>query len=401
LNILVVSQYYWPESIRINDFIFGLKKTGCKIYILTGQPNYPEGRIYTGYSSWKLTEELHNQIKIYRVPIFPRGKNSVITLALNYLSFIISGSIFGAYKLRNHKFDFVLTYGTSPIFQSLPAIFIAYLKSAKRIIWIQDIWPDSLIATGFVKSKNIILLVKYAVKWIYSHSDLILVQSRSFIPCIKKLSINTKIKYFPQPGERSYRGRFYKLNSLKLKDGFNVIFAGNMGTVQSLDTILNAAKILKNDLEVNFYLVGSGRELKRISNKISKEKIKNVKLLGKISPEYMHYIYKQASVLLITLSDFDSLNRTIPGKLQTYLAQSKPIIASMNGEGARIISESKSGIVCAAEDSEALAKAVIKLKSTNKKTLKKMAANAFNYYKANFDIDLLSAKFIKIIKNIK
>jgi glycosyltransferase involved in cell wall biosynthesis len=401
VKILIVSQYYWPETIRINDFVSGLKKEGLDIYVLTGQPNYPEGKVYKGYAPWRLIEETHNQVKIFRVPIIPRGKKSIFFLSLNYISFIISASFFGAYKLRGHKFDYILTYGTSPIFQAVPAIFISRLKSSKKITWVQDLWPESLIATGHIKTKSIVSLLNYFVGWIYKHSDLLLVQSQLFIPSVKKLAGETQIQYFPQPGEEFHKKFFSKSNNLKFKRGFNVVFAGNLGSVQSLDTILDAAKILKNYHDIIFYLVGTGSEVNRIYERISTEKIQNVKLLGKFSPEKMANIYAQASALLLTLSDHEILNRTIPGKLQTYLAQSKPIIASINGESARIIYESKAGIVCSSGDSKALAKIVLQLKLMDKKKLSEMGKNAHFYYKTNFDIDLLIKKFIYLIGNIK
>lgn len=401
MKILLVSQHYWPETIRINDFIYGLKRNGLDIYVLTGQPNYPEGKVYKGYAPWKVTEETHNKIKIFRVPIIPRGKNSFFFLSLNYLSFIISASIFGAYKLRGHKFDYVLTYGTSPIFQALPAIFISHLKSSKKITWVQDLWPESLIASGYIKTKSIIYLLNYFVGWIYKHSDLLLVQSQSFIPSVKKLSGQTQIQYFPQPGEEFSNIKPFKSDRFKLKRGFNIVFAGNMGSVQSLDTILDAAKILKNNLDIMFYLVGTGSYAQKIHERVSSEKIENVRLLGKLSSDHIVNIYAQASVLLITLSDHEILNRTIPGKLQTYLAQSKPILGSINGEGARVIFDSKAGLVCSAGNSELLAKAVLKLKFTDKKILSQMGQNGLNYYKANFCIDLLSKKFMALLKNIE
>jgi glycosyltransferase involved in cell wall biosynthesis len=317
------------------------------------------------------------------------------------MSFIISASFFGAYKLRRYKFDYVLTYGTSPIFQALPAIFISRLKSSKTITWVQDLWPESLIASGYIKTKSIVSLLNYFVGWIYKHSDLLLVQSQSFIPSVKKLAGETQIQYFPQPGEKFYKKNFYKPHGLKFKKVFNIVFAGNLGSVQSLDTILDTAKILKNDHDIIFYLVGTGSEANRIYERISIEKIQNVKLLGKFSPDEMANIYSQASALLITLSDHEILNKTIPGKLQTYLAQSKPIIASINGESARIIYESKAGLVCSSGDSKALAKIVVQLKLMDKNKLSEMGKNGHLYYKANFDIDLLIKKFIYLISNIK
>ena len=186
MKILIVSQYFWPESFRINDVVSSLVEKGVVVDVLTGKPNYPDGIIFNGYSAWNCQIENKYGSNIYRVPLIPRGNKSKIMLALNYLSFIFFGMIQGAWMVRKNKYDLVFVYGLSPILLSLPGVFISKIKGIQIILWVQDLWPESLMATKSINNKIVIVLVGKLVKWIYNSMDLILVQSKSFIDEVKK-----------------------------------------------------------------------------------------------------------------------------------------------------------------------------------------------------------------------
>lgn len=401
MKVLVVSQYYYPEPFRISDFVSALRRAGCDVQVLTGQPNYPGGFKYPGYSWYKLTEEFYDYIKIWRVPLLPRGQKSAFRLILNYLSFMISATFFGMWKLRAQSFDYIIVYGTSPILQAFPALTLGRFKKAKVIIWVQDLWPESLVATNYVKNGLLIAVVRQLVAWIYKRCDLLLAQSEGFISVIKRISCGTPVRYFPQPGESLPPAAASKPPAFILGDGFNVVFAGNLGRAQALDTILDAAKILQRDEQIRFFLIGNGSETQRIQDRILRENIKNVILPGRFPSSEMSNIYTQASVLLLSLDNSDSLNITIPGKLQTYLSQGKPIVASMNGEGARIVLEAGAGLVSAAGDHQELAKSICYLKSLDCDILNSMGKNGSDYYLANFDIDMLAKNLLSILGDLK
>ena len=180
MKILIVSQYFWPEHFLINDIAKILVSKGHQVFVLTGKPNYPKGKIYKGYDFFSISEECINNINVIRVPIIPRF-SSYFTLLLNYVSFVFSAIIFGFWKLKNKKFEAIFVFGNSPIFQAIPAIFFAKVFKKPISIWIQDLWPESLSAIKFTNNKYLLNLIKIIVKFIYSNVDLILIQSKGFI----------------------------------------------------------------------------------------------------------------------------------------------------------------------------------------------------------------------------
>ena len=148
MNILIVTQYFWPENFRINAIVESLVKRGVEVEVLTGKPNYPEGVIFSGYRIWGCQKENWMGATLHRVPLFPRGRNSRLGLAANYLSFIFFGLICGSWLMRKRRYDVIFVYGLSPILSAIPALFIGWLKKIKVIVWVQDLWPESLSATG-------------------------------------------------------------------------------------------------------------------------------------------------------------------------------------------------------------------------------------------------------------
>ena len=230
MRVLIVSQYFWPEGFRINDVVKSLAARGIEVDVLTGKPNYPEGRIFPGYSAFGCVNESWSGANIFRVPLSPRGKNSTFRLAINYLSFIFSGLIFGPFLLRKRKYDVVFVYGLSPILLAIPGIFIAWLKGNRLILWVQDLWPESMSATGYVKAGFFLQIIGLIVRWIYSHTDLILVQSRAFEAPIASMAPSKKIIYYPNSVDSSFaqapseNGNWPKIEALE--KGFSVVAHG-------------------------------------------------------------------------------------------------------------------------------------------------------------------------------
>jgi glycosyltransferase involved in cell wall biosynthesis len=397
MRVLIVSQYFWPESFRITEVAKTLQSAGCDVNVLTGHPNYPDGMTFEGYYAWKATIEIVDGLRITRVPIIPRKQGTAISLTLNYLSFAFCASIFGPLMLRKHSFDCILVYGTSPIIQAIPAILLGKLKKTKVVLWVQDLWPESLDATGFISNPTILNLVERVVRYIYRNCDLLLAQSKAFIEPISRLSAGTPIIYYPQPGERIFSNKNHSQQKLTLSVGFNIVFAGNLGSVQALPTILEAASLLRHIHDIKFVLIGSGSRLEWVESEIKRLNLNNVSLPGRFSADAMPGILGQASALLISLIGNPIMGMTVPGKLQAYMAAEKPIIASMNGEGARIVLEAGAGFACPAEDAKALAAAIIKIYECSPSDLRKMGLSAGRYYKVNFEPNMLASKLIKIL----
>ena len=386
MRILVVTQYFWPEVFRINEVAQSLRDVGNDLTVLTGQPNYPGGEIHPGYSMLSVRVQEHQGLQIHRVPLLPRGRGSGLRLALNYLSFVVFASTVGPWLLRGKRFDVILVYGISPILQAIPGIFLARVKRAKLVTWVQDLWPESLSVTGFVRNKTVLNAVGYVVRWIYRHNDLLLVQSRAFVAPVSALAGSTPVEYHPNPGEMAFGEKAAaEQPALRLLPGFNVVFAGNLGIVQSLGTILEAAEQLSDLPDVRFVLVGSGSRDEWLADEVARRGLANVQMAGRFPPDAMPGILAQASALLVTLVRDPVMAQTIPSKVQAYLAAGKPILAVLDGEGANVVREASAGIACSAEDAAGLASAVRELRRISDSQRERLGVAGRSYYQKHFE----------------
>lgn len=396
MKILLVSQHFWPESFRINEVVSSLVARKLSVDVLTGKPNYPGGKVFTGYRASGLSREVWCGAKIFRVPIIPRGHKSVLRLAANYLSFIVSGFAFGAWLLRKERFDAVLVYATSPLLQALPALFIGWLKRIPVVVYVQDLWPESLEATGYVRNKLVIRLVELLVKFIYRHSDLILVSSRPFMLSIERFSPSAEIIYYPNSVDSSFcdSDAGLKPEVPALENGFCVVFAGNVGAAQAVHVIAEAAALLKDVTDIRLVILGSGSELDWLQTQIISQSLSNLHLAGRFPVEAMPNLLSKASALLVTLADQPIFADTVPNKIQAYMAVGRPIIASMNGEGARLVQEANAGVTVPAEDGSLLAAAILELYAMPEDEREIFGANGRRYYCQHFDHEQLVSDLI-------
>jgi glycosyltransferase involved in cell wall biosynthesis len=392
MRLLIVTQYFWPENFRINDLANELAHRGHEVTVLTGLPNYPRGKIFKEFLDNFEAFSSFEKVKIVRVPLIPRGSGAV-QLLMNYISFAISASLLGPWKLRGQKFDVVLICQLSPVFVGLPGAFLAWIKRVKVAMWVLDLWPDTLKALGIVKSPLIMAILGNFVSFIYRRCDLILSQSQSFIPKIKKsLGNNTRVIYFPSWAEDIFKS--YKASSapeVPDKDGsFNVMFAGNVGEAQDFECILSAATLLKKYSHIRWLIVGDGRMYAWVASQIELRNLRgHVLLLGRHPVERMPDFYAKADAMLVTLSDQEIFSMTIPGKLQSYMAAGMPIIAALNGEGANIIRCAKAGFTCSAGNADELASLVYKMAELPKDERQAMGNNGLVFSQVVFDRRLI------------
>ena len=396
MRILVLTQYFWPETFGINEVACALKTRGHTVEVMTGKPNYPEGKFFTGYAAWGFVKEFWNVIPIYRIPMMARGKKSTLKLILNYCSFIISGLLFAPWILRKKKYDIIFVYAPSPIFQVIPASFLGWLTDVPVVLWVQDLWPQSAEATGYLESPFLLKLLEKFVLFTYSHTDLLLVQSEAFIASVSKLAPNIPIAYYPNSVEKA----FYSPPALttpyiqSLQSGFSVLFAGNIGAAQAMETLVAAAEKLLSIPQIKIVILGSGSKFDWVAQQIIDKKLTNLYSEGRFPAETMPLLMRQASALLVTLTNQPIFELTIPSKIQAYLAVGKPIIACLNCEGARIVIEAKAGVAVQAEDSDALALAIIKLYRMPELERTQMGLNGRAYFKQHFDEEKLITELI-------
>ena len=389
MRILIVSQYFWPESFRINDLANALKAKGHDVTVLTGMPNYPSGKIVEGYSWWAKRRDSMGGIPIVRVPLFARRESQGWQLVLNYLSFVVSACLFAPWMLRKKTFDVVFTFEVSPVTVGIPAILMSKLKSAKHFFWVQDLWPETLSATGVIQSPKILSAVGGLVRWIYKHCDTILVQSKGFIkPAIAAGAEDKRVLYFPNWAEALYQPVVLPNDAKEREevpsDGFIAMFAGNLGSAQSLETIMDAAEKLK-DKNIYWVFLGDGRRREWLEKEVLGKGLVKVKVLGRRNMETMPAYFSLADVMLVTLRDDPIIATTIPGKVQSYLACSKPIIGALNGSGQEVIQESKAGYCVASGDVEGFSDAVLTMSNQTSEQCTEMGEKARQYYLEHFD----------------
>lgn len=389
MKVLIWTQYFWPENFHINAVARTLYAQGVEVTVLTGKPNYPEGRIFEGYTAAGIHYEKYSGFDVIRIPLLKRKQGSAKGLVLNYLSFIFSGYIFAPFALRGKEFDVLFVYAPSPLLQALPAIFVSWLKRAPLVLWVQDIWPEALKSTGFINNCLLLKFIGLVVRYIYCFSDSILIQSEGFRTSVESLvKDKTKIRFFPNSAEdvlvESTTNQRDVSVAKDIADNFSLVFAGNIGKAQSCETIVEAAKLLQDAHNIKFYLVGNGSMAESISQKISDSRLGNVVMTGRVSVEDMPSIYASASVLVLSLRDDPALSETIPSKLQSYLAAGKPIIVSSNGASANIVIKANAGLACPAGNAESLAKAVQMLYEMQPEKRARLGVNGRNYFMAHY-----------------
>ncbi len=401
MKVLIVTQYFWPESFRINAIVESLVKCGVEVEVLTGKPNYPEGDIFPGYRAWGCQREQWKGATLYRVPLFPRGNNSRLRLLFNYLSFILFGLVSGYWLVRKRQHDVIFVYGLSPILLAIPGLFIGWLKGKKVVIWIQDLWPESMSATGHVSNLYVIRAVRQLVRFIYGHSDLLLIQSHAFEKPVRALAPNTPIAYYPNSVDDTFAIPAAETSQVAgLGGGFSVVFAGNIGAAQAVGVIVEAASLLKEYVDIHFVVLGDGSSREWMLKEVRRRELTNLHLPGRFPVETMPGFMQKASVLLVSLADKPIFAATIPSKVQAYMAAGRPIIACLNGEGARLVIEAQAGLATPAEDAKALAEAILCMYRLSPGELEKMGDNGRRYYQEHFDHDRLVDQLIMHLKSV-
>lgn len=401
MNILIVSQYFWPENFRINDLAIDLKRRGHNVTVLTGKPNYPQGKIYSGYSIWSHNKDFYNEIEIIRVPIIPRGNGNGFRLVINYLSFAFSGSIYLLFNRR--QFDVSLTYAISPITSVYPALIHKKIYKSKVYLWVQDLWPESVSAVGKIQSGFILKLLNQMVRKIYQSSDKILIQSSAFSESVMNKGVNAnKIIYVPNWAEDLFVNPI-NINKNKYKHliprGFIIMFAGNIGEAQDFDSLLKAAELTKDNKNIKWIIIGDGRRKNFVENEIIRLGItETVIILGRYPIEDMPNFFIHADIMLITLRDEYIFSLTVPSKIQHYLAFGKPILSMMNGIGSSIIEESDCGFAVSAGDYINLAKKAILAYKDSNASLTLKGENGKEYYLRNFSKEKIIDNIMQVMK---
>lgn len=391
MKILVVCQYYKPEPFRISDICEALAAQGHAVTVVTGTPNYPEGEIYPGYEGTAHRDEIINGVRVHRCPIHPR-KRGALHRFWNYYSFVFASK---RYLSRlEEDFDVVLVNQLSPVMMAEGALDWAKRHGKKTVLYCLDLWPESLSAGGIRPGSLIYRVFWYISRRIYRGADAIAVTSQGFEDYFRtalKLP-DAKLEYLPQYAE----GLFDRLPDAPPHPGvFNAVFAGNIGEMQAVETIVEAAGKLAVRPDIHFHIVGDGVRLdacRRLAEGLS-----NVTFYGRRDVSEMPGFYALADVMLVTLKADPVLSLTLPGKVQSYLAAGKPVVGAINGETAAVVADADCGVCVVAEDADALADALVSLADAPER-LREYGANARRYYEAHFQKDAFLRKLTDVLK---
>lgn len=368
MRLLVVSQYFWPENFRINEIVSEMVRAGHQVTVLTGRPNYPDGKIFDEYAKQPGAHTRYEGAEILRLPLRPRGSGS-LQLVLNYWSFVFWGCTLGPWLVRGRKFDTIFVFEPSPITVALPAILLARLKRTRLVLWVLDLWPDTLKAIGVARSPTSLRWIGHLCRFVYRRCDLVLGQSKAFAEPIARWSSEpAKFRYFPNWVEEAFEDPAAAEPAPELSGHharFKILFAGNLGEAQDLLTVLRAAAMVKRVRpDICWLLVGNGRAEFQIRQAIDEHDLADsVFLLGRFPLARMPSFFGSADALLVSLKAEPIFSMTIPGKVQSYLAAGKPILAMLDGEGAKVIEAARAGVTSPAGDAPALASATIRLAS--------------------------------------
>ena len=383
-RILILTNHFFPEYFKINDISKWFHESNT-VSVITGNPNYPFGKIYKGYSIFGSIENNDLSGTIYRLPLIPRGNSSLYRILLNYISFFISQMIFIFWVSFFHKkYDIIFIHHTSPPLIFVPAIFYKIIRKAKIILWDLDMWPHSLESQGVLKSKRINSLLEKIFKWFYKKFDFILIGSSSFSEIAAKRVNLKKVKYFPNWADNLFENNkiipSYKSNDNKII----ITYAGNIGESQGFEILIESLQ--KTNLKgLEFRLIGSGRFKNKLIKMVKNNQLeKNVRFINQVKSDELLKYFQQTHYFYLSLKNNKIFSKTVPAKLQTYLAVGKPIIASISGEANSILKKHKTGFQAKAERAKELSLIFNNLKNINKDKYEYYCFNCRKLYEKEF-----------------
>lgn len=407
VRVLIVSQYFWPESFRVNDLTQELVKRGHGVTVLTGIPNYPEGKVLDVFKNDPKAFDHYAGAKVCRVPMLARGSGGSLRLLFNYLSFVLGACFFGSWRLRGQPFDIIFVFEPSPVTVGIPAVLLGRLKHAPVIFWALDLWPETLAAVGVVRSPKILAAIGHMVGFIYNRCALVLGQSRGFLKNIAKYCDDpNKIRYFPSWAEEVFRQDDLKPapEVPTLEGAFNVLFAGNIGEAQDFPAVLDAAESLKCNPAIRWLIVGDGRMTDWLRAEVVRRELQHCFfLLGRFPLTRMPSFYAHADALLVSLKCDPIFALTIPGKVQSYLLAGIPLLGMLDGDGADVIRNANAGLTCPAGNAKQLAHAVLELAAMSKDEMRLLGNNGRAYAQDEFNrdrlMDRLEGWFAELVYN--
>jgi colanic acid biosynthesis glycosyl transferase WcaI len=404
MRILLITQWFQPEPMfKGIPFAKELSKLGHEVEVLTGFPNYPEGEIYKGYKIRWLQRETIDSIPVIRVPLYPSHDKSGFQRFINYASFALSAAIIGPWVVK--KADVAYVYHP-PGTIGLPAIILKMLRRIPFVYDIQDLWPESLAASGMFTNKFGLWLVDRWCRLVYKVASRIVVLSPGYkkeliergvrddkIRVIYNWVDDTMVKSTPKNPALATK--------LGLSGKFNVVFAGNLGKGQALQSVLTAAEILqKESSRVQFVFVGTGVEAETLKRKNHDMGLNNVLFIPQQPMSEIGAILALADVLLVHLKDIPLYRTTIPSKIQAYMAAGRPILIGVRGDASDLVVNAKAGFPCIPENAESIAEGVRKFLKMSQQELDTMGENGRKFYQQELSLEVGARRLAEVLESV-
>lgn len=403
MNILIVTQYIYPEPFKSSELAFELSKRGHNIEVLTGIPNYPEGYYYPGYGLFKKRKDIVNGVTFYRCLQTPRKLfPGFVGQSLNFITFTLSATLWVLfYFMWKKKYDAIIAHEPSPITQIIPACILGDIRNVPVYSWIQDIWPDALVSAGGNVGKKLAPVLGRVTDWVYRHSTKLLITSKGMADLINRnADYSDKIIYYPQWAEdMKVDGEAPNSIEQVKADDYTIMMVGSLNSGIGVSTVLELCKEMRAD-PVHFVFVGGGSEEQTMRDYCQQERLEKVTFTGRKPSADMPFYCQQADAMLLTLKEtkMQHLDITIPARLQGYLSAGKPVLAMIGSGATDIINESDCGISVPAGDYKALADKIRKNVLPNKAAFAKKGENGRHYFDTNFTKDKCIENLVNIIK---
>ncbi|WP_195269669.1 glycosyltransferase family 4 protein [Eubacterium sp. 1001713B170207_170306_E7] len=352
MRIFIISQNYYPDNFRINDLSATLVKRGHDVRVLTGLPDYATSRVPEEYKGFKNRRQNIGGVEVVRVPVIAR-RSGMFFRCLNYLSFALAACVYCLFMLW--EFDVIYVYGTSPVTSLCPAVLLKRMRRKNIFYYCLDLWPESMKIGGVSDESFLYRMVAVFSRWLYSQCDHIAVTSRPFMDYMERINgvFPDRMDYLPQDAEESCLASNFTAVDNGVAD---FVFMGNIGKVQDVVCIIEAAERLRETPGIRVHLVGGGSDVENCKRLVRKKGLeKRVLFYGRRPPEEMEKYYRLADACLLTLRCDTAVGFTLPGKLQGYMAAGKPVIAAIDGAASEIIAEAGCGLCARAGDAAGLA----------------------------------------------
>ncbi|CAJ0696891.1 glycosyltransferase family 4 protein [Ralstonia holmesii] len=402
VRVLLLTQWFDPEP-TFKGIVFAreLVRQGFEVEVLTGFPNYPGGKLYPGYSVSWLQREVIDGIRVTRVPLYPSHDQSAIRRILNYVSFAMSAVFHGLFSIR--RCDVIYAYHP-PLTVGVAASLIRLFRRIPVVYDIQDMWPDTLRATGMISNQRVLQVVDAVCRWVYRRADHIVVLSPGFRRLLIERGVPAaKMDVICNWADEASLGNPGGIlpSDFPQSNQFRVVFAGNMGRAQALDAVLDAAALLQSRTSrVCFVFVGGGVEVEGLKSRASARMLHNVTFIPAVPMSEVGTLLKEADALLVHLRRDPLFRITIPSKTQAYMSVGKPLLMAVDGDAAELVRESGGGVVATSENAESIAQAAESLAALSPDELRTLGRRAQAYYQEKLSISVGVARFGSIFRKL-